>query len=162
MKQGVFSKFILAGMCIFALAGCGQTNSDTSQTGFNSKNTNNSGETSSNNSKDNIMESANLIGDVVNISNNGCSVNQAKVIEGGAGMQTEADGYEDENNDLTINYNSDCGFLIAELSMTSGEVLNMSNGSISDVKKQSQIYVYGDFVDTHNFNADKVIIANWK
>lgn len=43
-----------------------------------------------------------------------------------------------------------------------GSVTNITTGSISDVKKQSDVYLYGEFADTLHFNATKVVVARWE
>ena len=61
----------------------------------------------------------------------------------------------------TVTYNPDCEFVIATVNAQSG-VTNVTTGSISDVKKQSEVYLYGEFADTNHFNATKVVIAHWE
>ncbi|HBF8724175.1 TPA: chitinase, partial [Clostridioides difficile] len=55
----------------------------------------------------------------------------------------------------------DCEFVVATLNKQSG-VTNVTTGSISDVKKQSEVYLYGEFADTNHFNATKVVVARWE
>ena len=93
---------------------------------------------------------------------NGCSVSQAKEIEGGgAGIKSEAAGLENKDNAVSVTYNPDCEFVVATLNKQSG-VTNVTTGSISDVKKQSEVYLYGEFADTNHFNATKVVVARWE
>jgi len=92
---------------------------------------------------------------------NGCLVNQAKDIEGGAGIKIEAPGMEKKENAVSVTYNPDCEFVIATVNAQSG-VRNVTTGSISDVKKQSEVYLYGEFSDTLHFNATKVVVARWE
>ena len=89
------------------------------------------------------------------------SVSQAKEIEGGAGIKSEAAGLENKDNAVSVTYNPDCEFVVATLNKQSG-VTNVTTGSISDVKKQSNVYLYGKFADTSHFNATKVVIARWE
>ena len=69
---------------------------------------------------------------------------------------------ENKDNAVSVTYNPDCEFVIATLSKQSGSVTNVTTGSISDVKKQSSVYLYGEFADTNHFNATKVVIARWE
>lgn len=159
MKQMNFIRIAFAGICISALAGCAQTASDRPQT---QAENNSTADTSGSKREEDLIDSADLIGDVTSFSDSSCSVIQAEQTEGGAALQTPADGYEDEASAVTVNYNAGCQFLVAVLNTQSGEIVNVTNGSVSDVKKQSQIYVYGGFVDTHSINADKVIVTHFE
>lgn len=160
MKRKIFSKILLVGLCVFGLAGCANPTSDVPQTPTQSTNENDSYEKSNN--ADEMLNSANLNGSVLDFSDLGCSVTPVEIIENGAGSQVSADGYENEDNTVTVNYNSDCEFIIATLSGETNSITSMTNGSASDVKKQSQIFVYGNYVDTYTLNADKIIIARFE
>ena len=153
MKKTNISKFIAVGLCICALTGCGASPDEKPDT----SNTNGSSENKGND----ILESANLRGSVLEFTDNGCLVNQAKDIEGGAGIKIEAPGMENKDNAVSVTYNPDCEFVIATVNAQSG-VTNVTTGSISDVKKQSEVYLYGEFADTLHFNATKVVIARWE
>lgn len=164
MKKTNISKFVAVGLCICALTGCGANPNEKPDTpnpivnsNTNEENTNGSSE----NKGDDILESANLIGDVLEFTDNGCSISQAKDIEGGAGVKIEAPGMENKYNAVSVTYNPDCEFVIATVNAQSG-VRNVTTGSISDVKKQSNVYLYGEFADTNHFNATKVVIARWE
>ena len=166
MKRKIFSKLILAGLCAIALAGCGKQATDESRArAQNTVPSQTSNENSSYGTADNISEmldSATLNGSVLDFTDNGCSVSPAKLIENGAGAQISADGYENEDTAVTVNYNSDCTFVIATLNGETNSITNIIDGSASDVKKQSQIFVYGDYADAYTLNADKVIIARYE
>ena len=65
-------------------------------------------------------------------------------------------------NAVTVNYSADCEFLLAELNTQAEDLTNVTRSSVSDIKKQSIVYVYGNFIDAHNLNADKIIIARFE
>ena len=69
---------------------------------------------------------------------------------------------ENKENAVTVNYSADCEFLLAELNTQAEDLTNVTRGSVSDIKKQSIVYVYGNFIDAHNLNADKIIIARFE
>ena len=151
MKKTNISKFIAVGLCICALTGCGASpdeKPDTSNPIVNSNTNEENANGSSENKGNDILD-------------NGCLVNQAKDIEGGAGIKIEAPGMEKKENAVSVTYNPDCEFVIATVNAQSG-VTNVTTGSISDVKKQSEVYLYGEFADTNHFNATKVVIAHWE
>ncbi|EME3531963.1 MULTISPECIES: chitinase [Enterococcus] len=164
MKKTNISKFVAVGLCICALTGCGASPNEKPDTpnpivnsNTNEENTNGSSENKGND----ILESANLTGRVLEFTDNGCLLNQAKEIEGGAGIKSEAPGMENKDNAVSVTYNPDCEFVIATVSAQSG-VTNVTTGSISDVKKQSEVHLYGEFIGTNQFNATKVVIARWE
>ena len=164
MKKTNISKFAAVGLCICALTGCGaspdekpDTSNPVVNSNMNEENTNGSSE-----NKGDVLESANLIGDVLEFTEDGCLLKQAKEIDGGAGLQMEAPGMENKDNAVSVTYNPDCEFVIATLSKQSGSVTNVTTGSVSDVKKQSSVYLYGEFTDINHFNATKVVIARWE
>lgn len=164
MKKTNISKFIAVGLCICALTGCGASpdeKPDTPNPIVNSNTNEENANGSSENKGNDILDSANLIGSVLEFTDNGCLVNQAKDIEGGAGIKIEAPGMEKKENAVSVTYNPDCEFVIAIVNAQSG-VRNVTTGSISDVKKQSNVYLYGEFEDTLHFNATKVVIARWE
>ena len=95
MKKTNISKFIAVGLCICALTGCGASpdeKPDTSNPIVNSNTNEENANGSSENKGNDILDSANLIGSVLEFTDNGCLVNQAKDIEGGAGIKIEAPG----------------------------------------------------------------------
>ena len=143
MKKTNISKFIAVGLCICALTGCGASPNekpDTSNPIVNSNTNEENTNGSSENKGNDILESANLRG---------------------AGIKIEAPGMENKDNAVSVTYNPDCEFVIATVNAQSG-VTNVTTGSISDVKKQSEVYLYGEFADTLHFNATKVVIARWE
>lgn len=161
MQKTNFSKLVAVGLCICALTGCGtnpDVKPDTSKplvnSNTNEENTNDSVENGTND----LLDAADMQGSVLEFTETGCSVSQAKEIEGGAGLIAEAEGMENKDNAVFVTYNQDCEFVIATLNIHSG-VTNVTTGSISDVKKQSEVYLYGEFADTLHFNATKVVIA---
>ena len=172
MKRRFFITTILTGLCVIALAGCGNQTAEAPQENAQSANTNNAYDTAggygtsgiSDSSVDagDMLDMADLSGSVLGFSDNGCTVTPAKSIEGGAGMQISADGYENEDNSVTVNYGPDCQFVTAVLNGSSGSITSMTDCSASDVKKQSQIFAYGNYTDTYTFNADKIIIARYE
>ena len=142
------------------MAGCGKQATDVPQTPTQTTNENSSSGTAGN--TDEMLDSATLSGSVLDFTDNSCSVSPDELIDNGAGMKSSADGYENEDTAVTVNYNSDCTFVIATLNGKTNSITNTTDGSASDVKKQSQIFVYGDYADTYTLNADKVIIARYE
>ncbi len=105
MKKTNISKFVAVGLCICALTGCGASpdeKPDTSNPIVNSNTNEENANGSSENKGNDILDSANLIGSVLEFTDNGCLVNQAKDIEGGAGIKIEAPGMEKKENAVSV------------------------------------------------------------
>jgi len=66
----------------------------------------------------------------------------------------------DETN-VTISYKADCIFQKASINTTTGKA-SISDASVSDIKKQTSLLIYGDFEDTHRLTAEKVIIVYYE
>ena len=92
---------------------------------------------------------------------NGCLVNQAKDIEGGAGIKIEAPGMEKKENAVSVTYNPDCEFVIVTVNAQSG-VTNVTTGSLNMEKEYDYYISIGSLQTTINFNATKVVIAHWE
>lgn len=110
MKKTNISKFVAVGLCICALTGCGASpdeKPDTPNPIVNSNTNEENANGSSENKGNDILDSANLIGSVLEFTDNGCSVSQAKEIEGGAGIKSEAAGLENKDNAVSVTYNPD-------------------------------------------------------
>ncbi|NTL99141.1 chitinase [Enterococcus faecium] len=173
MKKTNISNLVVVGLCIVALTGCGSnpevkpnvpnsevkphTSKSTVNSVTNEKNINDSSE----NAKNDFLNSADLQGDVLEFTDSGCSIKQAKVTDGGAGLQIEANGMENKDNAVSVTYTPTCEFVVATINAQSG-VKNISTSSISDVKKNSSVYLFGEFADKLHFNAIKVVIARWE
>lgn len=152
----------MVGLCVCALTGCGSKPDITLDTNQSTVNSNADKEDTNDlpgNDSNDLLDSANMSGSVLEFTDSGCSVSQTTEIEGGEGVMAAAEGYENEDNAVSVKYNPDCEFVIATMNIQSGTVTNVTSGSITDVKKNSNIYIYGEFVDTFNFNAKKVVIT---
>ncbi len=164
MTKTDLRKLAAAGLCICILTGCGsnsdvkpETSKPAVSSGANAENTKDSSETGTND----LLDFAQMLGTVLEFTDSGCSVSQAKEYDGGAGLIEDAAGAENKDNGVSVTYNSGCEFVIATVNAQYG-VTNVTTGSISDVKKQSKVYLYGEFADTLHFNASKVVIAHWE
>lgn len=165
MKKTNISKLVAVGLCICVLTGCGASpdvKPDTSKPAVNSNTNEENIKGSSESGTNDLLDSAKMSGSVLEFTDSGCSVNQAKDIDGGAGLKMEAEGMENKDNAVTVTYNPDCEFVIATVNAQSGGVTNVTTGSISDVKKQSNVYLHGELSDTLHFNATKVVILRWE
>ena len=47
------------------------------------------------------------------------------------------------------------------INITTGKA-TISDASVSDIKKQTSLLIYGDFEDTHNLTATKIVIVRYE
>lgn len=167
MKNRNLMKSLLIGLCIFTLAGC-QTNGNLNHDNPNNSNTpvtenqgNSSGKNTERDEADGLIDSAALMGSVIDFSDNGCSVSQVTSDDGGKSAKVAAPGSENADTTVHIKYESDCIFQLATISIATGKAM-ITNASIDDIKKQTSLIIYGDFSDTHNISATKVLIARYQ
>lgn len=161
MKRTRICNLLLIGLCISALTGCGLSSAGNSGTEhFGTEHSDTEQENSqAQKETDHLLDSADMAGTVLDFSGTGCSVSQMTETDGGAGMMIAAEGSENKDTAVSVTYSPDCEFVIAALNIQAGTIANVTNGSIADVKKNSTVYIYGEFTDTLNFNAEKVVIT---
>lgn len=166
---------ILIGMCVLALSGCGVSE------GGNSKNTNNNATndstvnsstdnntsnitdnmgTSDNTDGENLIRSSTLQGSVVEFSDSGCIVTPVTNEDENTAV-VAAPGNENDETNVNISYKTDCIFQKASINITTGKAA-ISDASASDIKKQTSLLIYGDFEDTHNLTATKIVIVRYE
>ena len=188
MKNKKLMRMLIVGVSIFALAGCGTSN----DTGTNrEKETKNacienditnpdqkdaSDENDSNNTPDGndsnavgnmdgdeLITASDLQGSVTEFSDNGCTITPTtSSSDGNAKIAEEAaDGYEDEGAKVTIKYGDNCIFQRAVMSIGTGKA-TVSEAAKTDIKKKTSLLLYGNFDDTENFTATKVMIVQYE
>ena len=175
MKFIKFMRGILIGMCVPALYGCGVSEGGGSQnTDYNAANDNTVNDskendtpnaadhagTSDNTDGENLIRSSALQGSVVEFSDSGCIV--APVTnEDENTAAVAAPGNENEETNVNISYKTDCIFQKADINITTGKA-GINDASISDIKKQTSLLIYGDFEDTHHLTAEKIVIVRYE
>lgn len=185
MRNKKLMRMLIVGASIFALAGCGTSN----DTGTNrEKETQNayienditnpdqkdaSDKNDSNNTPDGndsnavgsmdgdeLITASDLQGSVTEFSDNGCTINPATSDNNGEAV-IAADGYEDEGAKVTIKYGDNCIFQRAVMSIATGKA-TVSEAAKADIKKKTSLLLYGNFDDTENFTAAKVMIVQYE
>ncbi len=176
VKDKKLMRALIVGASIFALAGCGAPN-DTDTNGeretqntyiendiTNTDKKDNSDEINSNDvgsmDGDEIIAASDLQGHVIEFSENGCVVNPV-TSDNAAEAVAAADGYEDEGEKVTIQYGEGCIFQRAVMSIATGKA-TVSEVAKEDIKKKTSLLLYGDFDDTENFTAAKVVIVQYE
>lgn len=166
MKFTKFMRGILIGMCVLALSGCGISENASSKNNDNAvndlKNNDKSNitdnvEKSGNTDGDSLIRSSDLQGSVVKFSDSGCIVTPV-INEDENTAVAAAPGNENDETNVNISYKTDCIFQKANINITTGKA-TISDASVSDIKKQTSLLIYGDFEDTHNLTATKIVIV---
>lgn len=188
MKNKKLMRMLIVGASIFALAGCGTPNDtgtnrerETKDAYIENDITNPdqkdaSDENDSNNTPDGndsnavgsmdgdeLITASDLQGSVTEFSNNGCTITPTTSSnDGKAKIAVEAaDGCEDEDAKVTIKYGDNCIFQRAVMSIGTGKA-TVSEAAKTDIKKKTSLLLYGNFDDTENFTATKVVIVQYE
>ena len=108
---------------------------------------------------DSLYGSAAITGSVVDFSDSSCTVSPAVTEDDGKTGVIAAPGYESEDTNVTVTYDEDCVVQIATIHTSTG-VAELKQSSVSDIKKQSSVIIYGNFEDTYHISATKIIICH--
>lgn len=185
MKNKKIMRMLIVGASVFALAGCGTSN-DTDTNGErktkdtyienditnpdkkDASNENDSKNSSDGNNSnavgsmdaDEMIVASDLQGSVTGFSDNGCTITPATSSNDGEAV-IAADGYEDEAEKINIKYGDNCIFQRAVMSIATGKA-TVSEAAKADIKKKTSLLLYGNFDDTENFTAAKVVIVQYE
>lgn len=113
---------------------------------------------------DDLYEGAAVQGDVVEFSQDGCTITPLKsyeAAEGGMIAEGAAPGMEDPEENIFIHYQEGCMFQIVDIDVASGTKV-FSDADLSDVRKQTSLIIHGEWVDAHNVNAVKVYLDRYE
>lgn len=162
MKKEKLTRVLSIGMCIAMLTGCG-IRSTPNTTPDSSGNADNGirQDIPADDNFNNLLGSADIAGTVLDFSDSGCKISQMKTDSNGE-IAFEADP-DNVTEDMTvfIQYKENCEVQIADVNHATGEA-DIKDGTISDIKKESQLYIFGEFTDTHNLTATKIIIVHYE
>ena len=108
---------------------------------------------------DRLLDGADLIGTVTEFSGDGCRLipTHQEEAEGGGLAWSAAEGYEEEAEKITVSYGKDCSFQIAEVNILTAEA-SYKAASIEDVKKQTDLVLYGTYEEDGSLTAERVYI----
>ena len=188
MKNKKLMQMLIVGVSIFALAGCGTSNDMgtnreretkdvyiendiTNPDKKDAPNENDSNNTPDGNDSsavgrtdgDKIIAASDLQGSVTEFSDNGCTITPVTSSNDGKAKIAEeaADGYEDEAEKINIKYEDNCIFQRAVMSIRTGKA-TVNEAAKTDIKKKTSLLLYGNFDDTENFTATKVMIVQYE
>ena len=186
MKNKKIMRTLIVGASILVLAGCGTSNDTDTDGEKETQNTyiennianpdqkdasdeNDSSNTPDGNDSnavgstdgDKLIAASDLQGSVTEFSNNGCTITPVTSSNDGKIAEEAADGHEDEGAKVTIKYGDNCTFQRAVISIMTGKT-DVSEAAIADIKKKTSLLLYGNFDDTENFTATKVVIVQYE
>ena len=107
-----------------------------------------------------LYASAAMKGSVVDFSDNSCTVSAAVSEDDGKTGVIAAPGCESEETNVVITYQEDCVVQIATIDTSTG-MAELEQASVSDIKKQASVLIYGSFEDAHHVSATKIIIYHF-
>ena len=173
MKSKKLMRMLIIGASIFALAGCGTSNENDitnpdkkdAPNEIDSDNTPDGNDSSAvgRTDGDKIIAASDLQGSVTEFSDNGCTITPVTSSNDGKAKIAEeaADGYEDEAEKINIKYEDNCIFQRAVMSIRTGKA-TVNEAAKTDIKKKTSLLLYGNFDDTENFTATKVMIVQYE
>lgn len=106
-----------------------------------------------------LYTSATMRGSVVEFSEDGCTVSMATTEDDGKTSAIAAPGHENKDENIVVTYQEGCVVQIATIHTSTG-VAELEQASVSDIKKQASVIVYGSFEDEHHVSATKIIICH--
>ena len=109
---------------------------------------------------DSLYAAAAMRGSVVEFSDGSCTVNAAITEDDGKTGVAAAPGYESEDTNVVVTYQEGCVVRIATIDTSAG-IAQLERASVSDIKKQASVIIYGSFEDTHHVSATQIIICHW-
>lgn len=102
-----------------------------------------------------LFESSNLSGTVIELLNNGCKITPT-VTDDNVACEA-APGYEDQQENTTVVFGDDCIFQIAYVNVQTGSV-SYEDASENDVKNQTRLLICGEYDSDGVLHADRVFI----
>ncbi len=107
-----------------------------------------------------MIAACDLQGSVTEFSDNGCTINPVTSDHDSEAV-IAAEGYEDESAKVTVKYGDGCTFQRAVISIATGKAV-ASEAAKAEIKKKTSLLLYGNFDDTENFTAAKVVIVQYE
>ncbi|MCI8464294.1 MAG: hypothetical protein HFI63_00305 [Lachnospiraceae bacterium] len=182
MRIRKFLNGIGIGICLLALAGCGASENGTSPNTENGSihapHSNGADQEAANSKEDptisgtgdeekldnmdgdSLILSSDLRGSVIEFAKDGCTVSPV-TNEGEHTAIVAAPGSESEESSVTVSYQTDCTFQKATIDLTTGKV-TFNDVSVSSIKKQTSLLIYGEFKDSNHLTATKIIILQFE
>lgn len=167
MKHLKFTKAILILACAASLGGCGnirkETGADAPSYSQNPDGDQSADTSNASNDAQELLDSAVLVDSVAEFQEGSFQVMANQTKDNGQTAVGAAPGMESESGmeSTTVSYEEDCVFQIANID-TSTQAVNLENASSSDVKKSTEVAVYGEKQENGEIHATKVLITRFQ
>ncbi len=112
-----------------------------------------------------FYDGADLSGRVVDFSDTGCTITPRKMIineDGSMEGGIAAPGYESEETNIHITYAEDVVFQVIYFSMGAQAEISREDSDKSNIKKETDVNIFGTCQDEKHWTADKVVITRWQ
>ena len=103
-----------------------------------------------------MLSEANMVATVVDFSESGCTVIKGTESEDEQKLAS-AGGDVDDKSKINVVYSNSVSFQLATATVGASDA-NLEETGKNELKKQSNVYLYGTYQDDGTFLADKVII----
>ncbi len=108
----------------------------------------------------NIFDLADLQGTVLEFTNSGCTISP-QINEGDDLAYEAAVGVEDDAGNITVLYSADTQFQIVTANAEQQEIESINNTEKDELKKQSEVCLFGNYQEDNTFLATRVVIVRW-
>lgn len=172
MKNLKLTTVILTLLCAISLAGCSNPHNEgknpempaftqnENPSDSNDMNTSDVDEKNPENAEE-LLSAANLNGSVADFQSGSFQVVQTLISEDGQVAADAAPGAEGNMESINVYYEEDCVFQIANINSATGEV-NLEDASAEDIKKSTNVSVYGEWQENGEIHAVKVILTRYQ
>lgn len=107
---------------------------------------------------DALLESADLSGNVVTVSDDGFVLSPQTESEDGTVTMTVADAAEADSSNVSVAYQENCQFQTARIDTGTGTA-SCTDASAGDLKSQSSVIVFGEYQESGEFLAERVVVT---
>lgn len=156
MKHSKWMALLLTGVCaISLLAGCGSKGND-------NPSSTPSGQQGGSAMNEAVYEGSVLSGMVMDYTDGEFSVlaiQEETADDGGAIAIMPAPGSEGEDNTTKVTYDADCEFQIVRIDASHEKAPEYQDASAGDVKKLTEVIVFGEKLPSGEVQEDKVLIS---
>lgn len=172
MKNRKVKTIILTLLCAISLVGCSAPDRDGTDTevptltqdentpDHNDTDASEGDEKTSENAEE-LLSAANLNGSVSDFQTGSFQVVQTLISEDGQEAAGAAPGAEGDMESINVYYEEDCVFQIANINSATGEA-KLEAASAEDVKKSTNVSIYGEWQENGELHAAKVILTRYQ
>ena len=158
MKKKICIVLCLGCIGILSIVGCSNKKFDSKVTGDNQISSSNADDKGNSADDSEVLANADLCGAVLEFSDTGCNISIGTQTDD-AEMVPAPGAVVEEMNQVKIVYGENTYFQISHSTMTG---ITLEDCRKEEVKKQSMLYLYGDYQEDGTFLAKRVIIDRFE